>query len=86
MVSMVVSRTADEARLLLSESRTQHMIGGGPRSDLWLVKPQRAGKNGDGDIIEGQFDILGRDKEKFIKFVAPHSVEKAPKDGEEKKK
>jgi hypothetical protein len=79
MVSMVVTRSADEARVMLAESRTQHMMAGGPRSDLWLVKPQRTGKKEDGDLIEGQFDVLGRDKEKFVKFVAPHSVEKAPK-------
>lgn len=79
MVSMVVTRSADEARVILSESRTQHMMAGGPRSDLWLVKPQRTGKKEDGDLIEGQFDVLGRDKEKFVKFVAPHSVERPPK-------
>jgi hypothetical protein len=70
MVSLVLSRTADEARLMLSESRSQHLEHGGPQTNVWVVKPQRdkAGKP-----IEGKFDIEGRDKEKFVKFVEPHS-------------
>lgn len=71
MVSQVLRRTPEEMQLTLSESRSGQDRHGGPQTNIWIVRPQLDKKK---TPVEGKFEVVGRTGEKFVNFVAPHSV------------
>jgi len=72
MVGAVLQYLPSEALIILAESRTAHMLHGGPQSNIWRVRQQVIKKGKDkGKPVEGKFDILGRGSDTFVKFAAP---------------
>ncbi len=73
MVGAVLQFTAREALVILAESRTAHMLHGGPQSNIWRVRQHEVLKRAKptGKFIEGKFNIIGRGGDTFVKIVAP---------------
>jgi hypothetical protein len=82
IVSQVLTRTADELRVMLSESRSAELEHGGPQSNIWVVRPKFDVKK---KPIESKFKIDGRPGETFINFTAPHSLPQRKPKGDSKK-